>query len=62
MSDYRSMMVNQIVGPGAHTEDAIPIPKQFRQIPIANGGVPPATPAGATPLTGSPASTIPQPQ
>lgn len=62
MSQFRSSWVREIVGPGAVTEDANPIPKQFRQIPIENGGVPPATPAGAKVLTGSPASTIPKPQ
>jgi hypothetical protein len=61
MSDFRSMLVNEVVGAGHATEDAVPTPKQFRGIPMPIGGVPPATPAGARVLTGSPASTIPQP-
>lgn len=62
MSSFRSMIANQVFGPDTHTEDANPIPVQFRQIPIENGGVPPATPAGARALTGSPASATPQPR
>jgi hypothetical protein len=62
MSQFRSQLIREVVGPGAHTEDGVPVPKQFRQIPIENGGVPPTTPAGARQPTGSPVSTIPQPQ
>jgi hypothetical protein len=62
MSDFVSLIVQEVLGPGCVTEDAYPLPKQFRGIPMPVGGVPPATPAGARVLTGSPASTIPQPK
>lgn len=62
MSDFVGLIAKEVLGPGHVTEDAYPLPKQFRGIPIAVGGVPPATPVGARVLTESPASTIPSPQ
>lgn len=61
MSDFVGMIVGEILGPGHAIEDANPVPQVFRGIPMPVGGVPPATPAGARVLTGSPASTIPKP-
>jgi hypothetical protein len=62
MTDFTDMYVQAALGPGHKVEDANPTPRPFRGIPIVVGGVPPATPAGATVLTGSPASTIPSPK
>jgi len=62
MSRNLSLLVKEVIGPGHALEDGNPIPVAFREIPIAVGGVPPATPAGVHAPTGSPVSTIPKPQ
>ena len=62
MSKFISLVAKEVIGPGHTLEDAYPVPKQFRGIPIVVEGVPPATPVGARVLTESPASTIPSPQ
>lgn len=61
MSRFRSILVKEITGPGTVTEDANPIPKQFRT-PHVVAGVPRTTPAEAVQPIGSPVSTVPQPQ
>lgn len=62
MTDFVSMIVSEVIGPGHATEDANPVPRVFRGIPTPVVGVLHATPAGAKRPTGSPASTIPQPK
>ncbi len=61
MSRFRSVMTKQGLGPGVETEDANPIPKQFRT-PHEVAGVQRTTPAEAVQPIGSPVSKTPQPQ
>lgn len=63
MTDFVSVVVKEVLGPGHLVEDSNPVPTPFRGIPIANGGVPPTTPAGARVWpTGINVSTIPKPR
>lgn len=63
MSRSVDMIISQVLGPGIHTEDGLPVPIPYRQTPAPMNGVAPTTPSGAPPPTGSTVGrTIPFPR